>query len=76
MIDKQGEVIVSARGESLGTITMVIESPIKSGIPLSSVFKADGCDKVNSALTIEEKNNISHRGKALKIIRKYFENNI
>lgn len=52
-------------GNSEGTITKNLEAPINPGQPLSSVFKPIGFKKVYSALTTEEKNKISHRGKAL-----------
>ncbi len=51
-------------GETHGKITDQLEAPIYSGIPLSSVFKPEGSDKVYSLLSPEEKNKISHRGKA------------
>lgn len=53
-------------GETTGQITDRLEAPIYSGIPLSSVFKPEGSDKVYSLLSLEEKNKISHRGKAFK----------
>jgi len=71
-----GESVVASRGENEGIILEKIAAPIKLGVPLSSVFLSDGAIKVNSALSIEEKNKVSHRGKALKVIREYFENNI
>lgn len=51
-------------GETTGVITSDLEAPIYSGIPLSSVFKPDGYNAVYAALSIVEKNKISHRGKA------------
>lgn len=51
-------------GETLGTITDALEAPLYQGLPLSSCFKPDGSPKVYSALTENEKNRISHRGKA------------
>jgi XTP/dITP diphosphohydrolase len=53
------------RGETSGIITEEIEAPVKEGIPLSSVFKPEGSEKVYAALTEAEKGAISHRGKAL-----------
>lgn len=53
------------KGETHGVMTRKLEAPIRPGIPLSSCFKPDGCDKVYAALTVEEKNRISHRGKAI-----------
>ena len=74
--NKGGEVIVAARGENKGVILNKIAAPIKQGIPLSSVFLSNGATKVNSALSAEEKNEVSHRGKALKKIRLFFEKTI
>lgn len=47
-----------------GTITQELMAPIKPGIPLSSVFLAEGYDKVYAAMSEEEKNQLSHRGRA------------
>lgn len=57
---------VTFRGECIGKILTKPQVELEPGIPLSSVFLADGKDKVYSALSKEEKNNISHRGKAIK----------
>jgi len=53
-------------GECPGVITKQLEAPILTGIPLSSCFKAHGCDKVYASLQNVEKNKLSHRGKAMK----------
>lgn len=47
-----------------GMITVEVEAPLHGGIPLSSVFKPDGYDKVYTALSAEEKHAASHRAKA------------
>jgi XTP/dITP diphosphohydrolase len=57
--------------ETCGIISELIEAPVKVGIPLSSVFKPEKCDKVFAALSIEEKNRLSHRGKAFSLLRSY-----
>jgi XTP/dITP diphosphohydrolase len=49
-----------------GTITDELESDFLPGLPISACFKPDGYDKVFSALTVGEKNKISHRGRALQ----------
>lgn len=54
------------KGETPGIITQGLEAPIYHGLPLSSCFKPVGLTKVYSALTPEEKNTVSHRGKAMK----------
>lgn len=60
-------------GETRGVITEWLEAPIRGGIPLSSVFKPEGFLAVYSALSTEEKNSISHRGKAFQALRNYLE---
>lgn len=57
------------RGEAHGTITEELEAPLIPGIPISSCFKPSGFSKVYAALSPEEKNKISHRGKAMHKIR-------
>jgi XTP/dITP diphosphohydrolase len=59
------------RGETAGRITEGLEAPIYAGLPLSSCFRPDGFDKVYSALTIEEKNRTSHRGKAMRQVHEW-----
>jgi len=54
-----------------GQITEAIEAPILPGIPVSSVFRAVGADKVFAAMTTDEKAKYSHRGGALKKLREY-----
>lgn len=58
-------------GECLGNLADEVLAPIKAGVPLSSVFIPDGYERVHSALSIEEKNRVSHRGKALAALREY-----
>ena len=54
------------RGETPGIITQNLEAPIYEGLPLSSCFRPIGFDQVYSALTLQQKNAVSHRGKAMK----------
>lgn len=56
-------------GVTKGVITQRLEAPIYPGLPLSSCFKPEGFDKVYSALALEEKNRVSHRGKAIRPVR-------
>jgi len=58
-------------GETRGIITKTLEAPLKHGIPISSCFKPEGFDKVYAALTVEEKNRVSHRGKAVHQVRDF-----
>lgn len=65
------EFIKHFSGETFGKITEILEVPIKPGIPLSSCFKPEGFDKVYAALSAEEKNKISHRGKAMAQVKDF-----
>lgn len=62
-------------GETLGVITAGLEAPITAGIPLSSCFRPAGFAQVYAALSTEEKNRISHRGKAMTGVRKFLAGN-
>lgn len=61
-------------GECFGKITKNLQAEIKEGIPLSSCFRPEGYDRVYSALGLEEKMDVSHRGKAAKGLREFLEN--
>ena len=61
-------------GETRGIITKNLEAPLKHGIPISSCFKPEGFYKVYAALTVEEKNKVSHRGKAMHKIKDMLKN--
>ncbi len=54
------------RGECKGVILPKPQVALEPGVPLSSVFLADGQTQVFSALPKSEKNRISHRGQAIK----------
>lgn len=69
-IDEQGKEHMF-EGSCDGVITNELEADFLPGLPISACFKPDGYDRVYSALTIEEKNAISHRGKALHQFRDY-----
>jgi len=68
-IDKDGH--QSFEGECLGAVTRDIEGPVLPGIPLSAVFKPIGAGLVYSSMGEEEKNKLSHRGKAMKSLRDF-----
>lgn len=53
--------------ESRGTIVAEPRAEYLPGLPVSSVFLPEGYDRVFSALTHDEKNAISHRGKAIAL---------
>ena len=59
------------RGISPGILHTEPQTAIPHGIPLSSCFQPEGFDKVYSALTPEEKNQISHRGRAMHQVREF-----
>lgn len=58
-------------GECPGVITETLEAEYLPGLPLSACFRPDGENAVFSALSIEQKNYTSHRGRALKQLREY-----
>ena len=58
-------------GEARGVIVLKPEAPILPGLPLSSVFKPEGFDRVYAALTPHEKSQISHRGLAVGKVREF-----
>ena len=58
-------------GESHGRITETLEAPYLPGLPISACFRPDGFDHVYSALSLEEKNAVSHRGRALGRFRAF-----
>ncbi len=60
-------------GECLGTITQQIEGPVLPGIPLSAVFKPLHEHLVYSAMGEEQKNALSHRGKAIRLLKNFLE---
>lgn len=64
-IDEKGEERIF-EGTEEGTITETLESDQMLNLPLSSCFKPKGSDRVFHAMTTEEKNAISHRGKAVR----------
>lgn len=57
---------ITFRGECQGEILTQPQVPLEPGIPLSAVFLPEGKDRVFSAMNKDEKNAISHRGKAIK----------
>lgn len=57
-------------GETKGKIADKLLAPIIPGLPLSSCFLPEKSNQVYAEMGAEEKNKISHRGKA---IRKFFE---
>lgn len=68
LMDEQGQVQYFV-GETEGVITRDLQAPIYKGLPISSCFIPTGFDKVYAALSVEEKNRVSHRGKAMHEVR-------
>ncbi len=60
-------------GTAEGAITHEPEATLLPGLPLSSVFKPNGFDRVYAALTKKEKAQISHRGLAVGKVRDFLE---
>ena len=52
-----------------GTITPTLEADYLPGLPISACFMPAGFDSVYSAMSIDQKNAISHRGRALQQLR-------
>ncbi|HLC75932.1 MAG TPA: non-canonical purine NTP pyrophosphatase [Candidatus Peribacterales bacterium] len=72
LIDESGEPQIF-HGHCDGIITESLEAAYLPGLPISACFKPDGFSKVFSALSIEEKNRLSHRGKAVRELRMHLE---
>ncbi len=70
------ESILTFQGQCVGQILDKPQVQIEPGIPLSSVFVADGKGKVYSAMSKEEKNEISHRGLAAKKCYEYLSSSL
>ncbi len=60
-------------GKSEGTILQYSSVPLTKGIPLSSYFVPQGFQKTFTELSTDEKNKISHRGKAIGQVKKILE---
>lgn len=54
-----------------GIITEQLEADYLPGLPISACFKPNGFDVVYSAMTIDQKNTISHRGRAVQQLRDF-----
>jgi len=73
LANQNGTLIKSFVGETQGKITMRLQAKIRPGIPLSSVFLPNNSFKVYAAMDLEEKNKVSHRGKAFTQVREYLK---
>jgi len=61
-------------GQTKGEITEFPQAPLEKGIPVSAVFIPEGHDQVYSAMTKQEKNTVSHRGKAVMGMADFLKN--
>ena len=60
-------------GSCEGIITNTLEADYLPGLPISACFKPEGFDMVYSAMTIDQKNGLSHRGRAVQQFRSHLE---
>ncbi len=70
-VDRKGEVHVF-EGTCDGVITDELEAEYLPGLPISACFRPDGYDLVFSALSVPQKNVVSHRGRALLSLKEHF----
>lgn len=70
MIDEEGKEDLF-EGTCDGEITETLQADYLPGLPISACFRPNGYDHVFSALTVEEKNRVSHRGRALQKLRDF-----
>ncbi len=61
-------------GSTSGNILEEPQTDLEPGIPVSAVFLANGQSRVYSALSRNEKNEISHRGKSVKQLGEFLHN--
>lgn len=58
-------------GRCEGIIVPTLEADYLPGLPISACFRPEGHSHVFSALTVEQKNSTSHRGRAAHALRKH-----
>jgi XTP/dITP diphosphohydrolase len=63
-------------GRCDGVITEELEAEYLPGLPISACFRPEGYDRVFSALSIEQKNSTSHRGRAAQKFREHLTGNL
>lgn len=61
-------------GKCEGIITDTLEASYLPGLPISGCFRPNGFSTVFSALSIEQKNSSSHRGRAMGKVREWLKN--
>jgi XTP/dITP diphosphohydrolase len=60
-------------GRCEGIITPTLEADYLPGLPISACFKPDGHSSVFSALSLEQKNSTSHRGRATQQLANFLK---
>jgi len=60
-------------GKCEGVITDSLEASYLPGLPISACFKPNGFSSVFSALSIEQKNSTSHRGRAMEAVKRFMK---
>jgi XTP/dITP diphosphohydrolase len=74
LLNGEGEIYMFS-GVTEGEITFELQAPLYRGLPISSCFRPVGFDKVYAALSVEEKNRVSHRGKAMHEVKSFLLKN-
>lgn len=69
-IDEEGAEHIF-EGCCAGEITATLEAHFRPGLPFDGCFRPAGFDRAYGALTLAEKNTISHRGAALRKFRAF-----
>ena len=72
LVDENGELIYSSLGICKGEIAK--QQSGKGGFGYDPIFLVEGTDKTMAEISEEEKNEISHRGQALRKILDYLKN--
>ncbi len=60
-------------GVCKGLITPKLMADYLPGLPISACFAPEGFQNVYSAMTVEQKNTISHRGRAVHLFRTFLQ---
>ncbi|MDD5102979.1 MAG: non-canonical purine NTP pyrophosphatase [Candidatus Peribacteraceae bacterium] len=68
---REGPQLHTFEGRCEGIITPTLEADYLPGLPISACFRPEGHSCVFSALSIEQKNSTSHRGKAAHALREH-----
>lgn len=72
LIDENGQETIF-HGTCDGVITQELEAGYLPGLPISGCFKPVGYDRVYSAMSTDQKNAISHRGRAVEAFKNHLQ---